>query len=327
MTNHNPPTIEQTITNYINGITNRAQNTGRTYGQALKKFSESLELNGIDPCSTPTAELKEDYVEYLFDATRELAGDTERLYVAVARDFYNYIAAEEIYPVNLAKVARKIRFRVRPEQKSLPDFPYESVERLVEYALSLINITDQDFRSRLIILRDRALIVTLADTGMRIHEACNLNRSSINFDTRKTLITGKGKKDAIIRFSARSMQTVVEYLRERTLHIDGKSGKPLGSLALFARHDKGAGKKILRMSPRTGQNVIEQRVIECLGKETVGMITPHTLRHYFVTRIVKTTDNLKVAQKLARHTNIAVTEMYAHLSDTELDKHFEEIFG
>jgi len=40
-----------------------------------------------------------------------------------------------------------------------------------------------------------------------------------------------------------------------------------------------------------------------------------------------TSGNLKLAQELARHTNIAVTQRYTHLSDDELDKKYQDIFG
>jgi len=36
--------------------------------------------------------------------------------------------------------------------------------------------------------------------------------------------------------------------------------------------------------------------------------------------------NLKMAQELARHRSITVTQRYAHLSDDELDRGYAEIF-
>ena len=69
-----------------------------------------------------------------------------------------------------------------------------------------------------------------------------------------------------------------------------------------------------------------QRVREALGEEAVGTITPHSFRHYFVTTILGSTGNLKLAQVLARHTNIAVTQRYSHLSDNELDQEYQQIF-
>ena len=55
-------------------------------------------------------------------------------------------------------------------------------------------------------------------------------------------------------------------------------------------------------------------------------LPPTHFRHYFVTRVLAATGNLKLAQNLARHQNIAVTQRYAHLSDDELDKGYWEVF-
>ncbi len=115
-------------------------------------------------------------------------------------------------------------------------------------------------------------------------------------------------------------------LKHGGAQIDGKTHKPLGALPLFARHDKGAGDKIKSITPTTGRNIVAEWVETILGPEAVGTITPHSFRHFFVTRVLTTTGNLKLAQNLARHKNIAVTQRYAHLSDDELDKGYWEVF-
>jgi len=101
----------------------------------------------------------------------------------------------------------------------------------------------------------------------------------------------------------------------------------LASLPIFARHDKGSGKKIKPISTTTGREIVNQRVKEAVGEEAVGSINPHSFRHYFVTTVLLASGNLKLAQELARHQNIAVTQRYSHLSDSELDKKYLEIFG
>ena len=58
----------------------------------------------------------------------------------------------------------------------------------------------------------------------------------------------------------------------------------------------------------------------------MGSITPHSFRHYFVSTVLRSTGNLKMAQELARHKNISVTQRYAHLSDDELDRGYGVIF-
>jgi integrase len=108
--------------------------------------------------------------------------------------------------------------------------------------------------------------------------------------------------------------------------LDGASNRPLTALPLFARHDKGAGKKVKPITTATGRNIVTETVRLALGEEAVGTITPHSFRHYFVTTVLRASGNLKLAQELARHSNIQVTQRYAHLSDDELDKGYYEIF-
>jgi site-specific recombinase XerD len=167
--------------------------------------------------------------------------------------------------------------------------------------------------------------LTLADTGLRVHEACKLRRGDVDWAEQRAVIIGKGDKQAVIRFTGRSIQAIKDYLLQRA-SLDGSSGKQLSSLPIFARHDKGAGKKIKPITPTTGRRIVQERVAQLLGQEMVGAITPHSFRHYFVTSILRGTGNLRYAQELARHKNIAVTQRYTHLSNDELDKAYYEVF-
>jgi integrase len=140
------------------------------------------------------------------------------------------------------------------------------------------------------------------------------------------VITGKGDRQAVVRFSLRAMRAIKDYLDLRQ-SLDGGSGRPLTSLPLYARHDRGAGKKVKPITTTTGRNIVNQRVQETLGEQAVGTITPHSFRHYFVTTVLRGSGgNLKLAQELARHKNIQVTQRYAHLSDDELDRGYWDIF-
>jgi site-specific recombinase XerC len=67
-------------------------------------------------------------------------------------------------------------------------------------------------------------------------------------------------------------------------------------------------------------------VVEALGPAAAGTITPHSFRHYFVTSVPHSSGNLKVAQALARHSNISTASLYAHLAGDELDKVYWETF-
>ena len=305
-------------------ILSRSSNTARTYRNGLNKFLETLLANGLNPEDEITL-LSEDTIIWF---TRDLKGysaTSERLYLTAVTQFFEYLAAENIIPVNLSRVRLLIKQRARRPGQRLPQFPRNAIDDVLDYCQTIRTQPVEDQNERLRNLRDIAFLITLADTGLRVHEACNLRRGDIDWNEGRALIIGKGNQEAVVRFSQRSQQAIKDYLSERA-KIDGNSGTPLSALPIFARHDKGAGKKVKPITTATGRNIVIQRVKESLGEEAVGSITPHSFRHYFVTTVLRASGNLKLAQELARHKNISVTTRYAHLSNDELDKGYWEIF-
>lgn len=297
----------------------RSAATHRTYRTALNQFCAVLETRHLPPAETPCTDLPEDAIAWLATWLKNFAPTTERLYLAATTGFYEYLAAENLAPVNLPRVRLLIRQRARRPGVRLPQFPRENIETVLIFVKKITELPTENERDRLINLRDRAFLLTLADTGLRVHEACNLQRGSIDWREGRAMVIGKGNKQAVVRFSKRSLAALKAYLNVRQ-SADGRTSKQLASLPLFARHDVGAGKKVLAITPTTGRNIVARRVEEALGKKEVGTITPHSFRHYFVTKVLLGSGNLKLAQELARHSTVAVTQRYAHLSDDELDK-------
>jgi integrase/recombinase XerC len=320
-------TIQEACQDYIETMTlARSENTARTYANALNAFAIVLDDHNLPIAKTPVNELSEDAIAWFAAGLKPYAPTTERLYLTAVAGFYEYLAAERLSDLNLPRLRMLIRQRARKQGQRLPQFPREDIELIVEYANNLASLSGNDASEHLRDLRDRAFLITLADTGLRVHEACGLRRGDIDWNEGKAMIIGKGDKQAIVRFSSRSLEVLKEYLTARS-KLDGASGKPLGSLPLFARHDRGAGKKIKPITPTTGRNIVAQRLSEALGSESLGTITPHSFRHFFVTTVLRASGgNLKLAQELARHKSIQVTQRYAHLSDAELDEGYSDIF-
>ena len=319
--------IQACIQNYLNSVKlSRSANTFRTYANAMRLFSDVLAMNGLDPKSADLSELTEDAVIWMATALKDFSSATEQVYMTATVGLYEFIAGENLAQINLPRVRLLIKQRTRKPGVRLPQFPKADIEKVLDYAENLSSKPTESVEERLINLRDRAVLITLADTGLRVHEACNLRRGEIDWLESRAVIIGKGNKEAVLRFSKRSIKVMRDYLQSRS-ELDGVGGKALASLPVFARHDKAVGKKIKPISTTTGRAIVRDRVRECLGEDAVGTITPHSFRHYFVTTILGSTGNLKLAQVLARHTNIAVTQRYSHLADDELDKKYQEIFG
>lgn len=304
----------------------RSENTEKTYRNAMNAFVEMLSEKGIEANQSVeilTEKIFSDYAKYL----KAYSPSTESLYINVAKNYFEFLAAEEIKNFNLFQTKLLIKNRTRKPGIRLPQFPEHDIDTVIDYALNQIPMLPCETETeKLINLRDAAFLITLADTGLRIHEACNLRRGTIDWFSYKAVIIGKGNKEAIIRFSDRSVSAMKRYISERAI-LDGSTGIMLANLPVFARHDKGAGTKILPMTTKTGRLIVSTRVEECLGKEAVGTITPHSFRHYFVTNVLKKTGNMKVAQEFARHSSITVTQRYTHLSDEDLDKKYDKIFN
>ena len=327
----NSPVISDVMTAYLRLVErSRSKHTKFSYKNALQVFSEVLRKQSLDPATTPIAILSEDMLGPLVDHLNVFSPATEQLYLQAVKGFYLYVDSERLAPINQSRVAVLIRQRSRRPGVRYPQFPKNDIELLLEKIESVDNLitsTESEEMSDNILraYRDRAFLLTLADTGFRVHEACNLRRGDIDWNEQRALIIGKGDKQAIVRFTNRSLQAIKDYLQQRA-SIDGNSGRQLSSLPLFARHDKGAGKKVKPMTPTTGRNIVKERVEQFLGNDLVGKITPHSFRHYFVTTVLRGTGNLKIAQELARHKNIQVTQRYTHLSDDELDKAYYDVF-
>jgi integrase/recombinase XerC len=319
--------ILDTMNSYLEMIQlSRSEHTARTYRNALKSFRSTLADHGYPVNSTQISELTEDAIAWFAADLKAFSPATERLYLTSAKGYFEYLVAERLVDLNLPRINLLTRQRARRPGVRLPQFPRDEIESVIEYANNIDLNYIEEMQLKMHILRDRAFLLTLADTGLRVHEACKLRRGDIDWNERQAVITGKGNKQAVVRFSERSIRALKDYLIARAT-IDGASGRPLTSLPLFARHDRGAGKKVKTITTRTGQNIINQRVKECLGEGAVGTITPHSFRHYFVTTVLLASGNMKLAQELARHSSISITQRYAHLNDDELDRGYHEIFN
>lgn len=320
-------TISLTINNYIKSVTlARSINTAKTYKTALDHFSNILIEHNVFPDQSHPEILKEDAMTWFITELKNYSATTERLYLTAITGYFEYLVAENLSAINLSKIRLLIKQRARRPGQRLPQFPKEYIDNMIKYANILATLKTNDESEYLRNLRDRAFIITLADTGLRVHEACALRRGDLDWNEGKALIIGKGNRQAVIRFSTRALICLKEYIVARS-KLDGASKRSLASLPLFARHDRGAGKKIKPISTTTGRNIVAQRILEALGEDATGTITPHSFRHYFVTTVLQGSGgNLKLAQELARHRNIAVTQRYAHITDEELDKSYWNIF-
>ncbi|HMM99843.1 MAG TPA: tyrosine-type recombinase/integrase [Anaerolineales bacterium] len=278
----------------------RSPLTARTYATALRLFAS---VAGGAGDTEPTVE---DYKAFLSSMSANVSPRTQATYNAAVRGYLQFAAANGA-SINLAAVNQADKqYRKRSGQR-IPHFDRDAVEEVIEAAAELAR-TKRDLES----LRNYAFVLVLASSGLRISEACNLRRGDIDYTGRRAVVIGKGDKQAVVRFTDRALRAVKAYLSARA-KLDGAQGVPLASLPLFARHDAGAGNKVKPVRSG-GMRKSLQAIPGWLDEGGKPRLTPHTFRHYFVTRVYQRTGDIVVTQELARHADIGTTKRYTHLT-------------
>jgi site-specific recombinase XerD len=307
----------------------RSKHTVDQYASGLKMFAAHLEESQnikLAESSLEDVDLAvaiESFIKWL---NNNRSVSTERVYTAAVRGLAEYLVANDLAAdVLLVRINRRLKRLVRPIKQQLPSHDETAMEKIIAAALELNPSESDNEIDRLIKLRTRALIVTLADTGMRIHEACKLKRGDMNFSVRKAHVIGKGGNENIVRFSERSLVCIKTYLDARQ-RIDGATGKQLRSLPVFARHDLGGHKKVKPLGTQTARKDFNRLAGHVLGEDAVAEVTPHDLRHRFVTRVARAS-NIETARALARHANISTTARYRYVTEVEQDAIYDQVFN
>ena len=241
-------------------------------------------------------------------------------YLTALTRFYRWLMLEGMASFGVADYARLQErlsdVRGRRVPRPLPHVPSEeTVQALIQAAYATPLPPDPNTpkgrRATLRRLRNIALVETLRCTGARVGEVVGLRRGDLEYERQAAVATGKGRKQRLVYFDDRAWGALTHYLQARG---DGATGRALTSLPLFARHDRGAGSRILPISTNTARTVINELCSVAGVDET---ITPHLLRHRFATKVLTATHDLAATQDLLGHASPTTTRIYAKLTDED----------
>jgi integrase/recombinase XerD len=148
-------------------------------------------------------------------------------------------------------------------------------------------------------LRDRMIILLLADSGIRKAEACALNWGDVNFECGLIrVLRGKGGKYRRVVIGDITRQILLDY-RETGNH---------------GPHDPLIQTRTGTRMTLSGMQSVFMRISERAGLK----VTPHALRRTFATLSHRAGMDLLELQALMGHASLEMTKHYIHMLDDDL---------
>ena len=306
-------TITQLFPLYLRNKRKLVEKSRNTYTFALQLFASRLDDKLV-------SEITHQDLSGFIDALEreQYAKSTINLTVTAVTGFMKWAAFQRHWAGEISDIEYVAEQGKSNIVAAAPEYDREVVSGLVNWASGYTKLDD------ILEQRDAFLVLAASSTGGRLgKELCELTRGQVDWAHGRALVIGKGNKEGKLRFSDIALEAGRHYLRARA-EMDGKSGRTLSSLPLFAQHHASATKPLGYWG---AYKSLKKQVVTLFGEEKRAAFHPHLLRHEFVTQILIETGNLKLAQDLARHTSIGTTQRYAHLAEEDQDRWHKEIFN
>lgn len=159
--------------------------------------------------------------------------------------------------------------------------------------------------------RDRTILELLYATGMRVTELIQIEIEDVNLIMGFVKVFGKGNKERIIPLG----DTVIEYLDTYINTVRPQLLKKTVTNVLFLN---------LHGRPLTRQGIWKLIKQYGLRANITKTLTPHTLRHSFATHLLENGADLRAVQEMLGHSDISTTQLYTHVSKTQIRQMYNQ---
>lgn len=271
-------------------------NTLAAYGRDLADYGRFLDHRGRNFAQAE----RKDIADYLAAGLAAgLATSTRARRLAAIRRLHRF-AFEE----GLAETDPAAGLRGPGTRRTLPNtLTEEETGRLLEHARTRARTGDARA------VRDHCLLELAYATGLRASELVTLPAAAARGDPRMLLVRGKGNKERIVPLGVPARAALVAHLRLRDAALPTRDASPY----LFPSPGR-AG--------HLGRGTLFRCVKQLAAASGIdpARISPHTLRHAFATHLLAHGADLRAIQQLLGHSNIATTEIYAHVLHERLTR-------
>jgi integrase/recombinase XerD len=245
------------------------------YRNTAYKFMCWAERQGIQSPKKITARHVRQYLSDLLDQGKQ--DTTCHDHARAIRTLVRFLYADKIVP-------DLIRFDMpKVSRKQLPILDEEQVRTILRACNT----------------RDKALVLFMADCGIRNSEVCKLNWGDVNFETGLVrVVQGKGQKDRGVAIGAYTRRALLQYKRKIKNRTD-QTPLFLSRKGRFTRH---------------GLLIVYRR----LSKATGIHVTPHVMRRTYVILALRANTDPGHVQRMLGHTSLDMVYYYANIGDVDL---------
>lgn len=271
-----------------------------------------LSAKRVEGCSEKSLKYYKSTIETMLDALKknvqEVVTDDLRMYLT---DYQKNKQSSRVTIDNIRRILSSFFAWLEDEDYILKS-PVRRIHKVKAASTIKETYTDEvleQMRDNCDNLRDLALIDMLASTGMRVGELVLLNREDINFTERECVVFGKGDKERVVYFDARTKIHLQNYLDTRT---DSNN-------ALFVSLRKPYG--------RLKIGGIEVRLRELGHKLNIPKVHPHKFRRTLATVAIDKGMPIEQLQKLLGHQRIDTTLQYAMVKQSNVKQAHRKYIG
>lgn len=262
----------------------------------LKEFLLTKKIEG---CSAATLQNYHDRILKLIlwstTDVRELTAKDLRQYL------YEYQEVHEVSRSTLdgMRLVFSSFYAFLEEEDHIIKSPMRKIHKIRSEEIIRKPFTDEEFeriRKSAGNIRDLAIIDLLYSSGCRISELVGMNISDVDFKEREVIVRGKGAKERICYFNARTKLELVDYLTTRA------DKEP----ALFV--------KLREPSNRIASGTVQRMLKRIEKSENIPDVHPHRFRRTLATNLLNKGMTLEQVQAILGHKRIETTLIYTTIN-------------
>lgn len=274
-----------------------------SYKYALKIFSIFLEETNKSLLNINRETLRE-YIEYLRNS-KELSQKTLENHFSVLSSFYEYLVYENKVEKNAVLDVRK-RYLRRYKKNSNPGGKRKLIS--VEEMSMLINsIMD---------IRDKAIAILLAKTGIRRGELVKIDIDDINWkDYSITLKPTAKRSNRIVFFDGECAMVLRRWMRIRDELIGDETSALFTNATGERLKRSGVYNAMKKWANKAGLNNEHSKKLE-------DHFSVHCFRHYFTTHLLRNGMPREYVKELRGDARNEAIDIYHHIDKDELRKSY-----